>query len=72
MQVHNYGAKQTIFAVNCWKAGDRADIGIGNSPPRPVLPNGRKETARTRDWTFQGNAGMYTVKRLRVLVHLKK
>ena len=59
MQVHNHGAKQTIFAVNQWKAGSGADIGIGNS------------TGRTRDWTFASNAGQYEVKRLRVLVRPK-
>ena len=59
MQVHNHEAKQTIFAINNWKSGDRADIGIGNSD------------GKTRDWTFVGNAGSYTLKRLRVLVHPK-
>ena len=59
MQVHNHGAKQTIFAINQWKGGHGADIGIGNS------------TGRTRDWTFASNAGQYEVKRLRVLVHPK-
>ena len=56
MQVHNYEAKQTIFAINQWKGGPSADIGIGNS------------TGRTRDWTFMSNASQYEVKRLRVLV----
>ena len=31
MQVHNFVAKQTIFAFNNWKAGPGADLGIGNS-----------------------------------------
>lgn len=56
MQVHNYEAKQTLFAINQWKSGPGADIGIGNS------------TGRTRDWTFTSNASQYEVKRLRVLV----
>ena len=56
MQVHNYEAKQTIFAINQWKSGPGADIGIGNS------------TGKTRDWTFMSNASQYEVKRLRVLV----
>ena len=47
MQVHNHDAKQTLFAVNQWKAGGRAEIGIGNNP------NGNP------DWTFSGNAGSY-------------
>lgn len=56
MQVHNYGAQQTLFAINKWQAGKNADIGIGNS------------TGRTRDWTFTSNASQYQLKRLRVLV----
>ncbi|QDT28467.1 hypothetical protein Enr10x_38110 [Gimesia panareensis] len=56
MQVHNYEAKQTIFAINQWNSGPNADLGIGNS------------TGRTRDWTFMSNASQYDVKRLRVLV----
>ena len=59
MQVHNHEAKHTIFAVNNWKSGVSADIGIGNS------------TGRTRDWTFASNAQQYEVKRLRVLVRPK-
>ena len=56
MQVHNHEAKQTIFAINQWKGGASADVGIGNS------------TGQTRDWTFTSNAAQYEVKRLRVLV----
>lgn len=59
MQVHNHDAKQTLFAVNQWKSGAGADIGIGNS------------TGRTRDWTFTSNAAGYEIKRLRVLVRPK-
>ncbi len=59
MQVHNHDAKQTLFAVNHWPAGTRADLGIGNNL------NGHP------DWTFTGNAGSYKTKRLRVLVHCK-
>lgn len=59
MQVHNFAAKQTLFAINQWKGGGSADIGLGNS------------TGQTRDWTFNGNAHTYTAKRLRVLVHPK-
>lgn len=57
MQVHHPGAKQTLFAINQWVAGAGANIGIGNS------------TGKTLDWTFVSNAGSYTSKRLRVLVH---
>jgi sialate O-acetylesterase len=59
MQVHNYDARQTIFAINQWKGGNTADIGIGNS------------TGETRDWTFTKNASQYEIKRLRVLVRPK-
>jgi sialate O-acetylesterase len=59
MQVHNHAAKQTLFAVNNWKSGNRADIGIGN------------QATGNPDWTFAANAGSYQAKRLRVLVHCK-
>ncbi|HAP06441.1 MAG TPA: 9-O-acetylesterase [Planctomycetaceae bacterium] len=56
MQIHNLESGQTVFAVNHWRAGDRADIGIGNNPNGP------------QDWTFSGNAGSWSSKRLRVYV----
>ena len=56
MQVHDFGAKRTIFAINQWKAAARADIGIGSS------------TGNTRDWTFSGNAASYSEKRLAIYV----
>jgi len=56
MQVHNHKARQTIFAINNWQAGSKADLGIGNNPEGQP------------DWTFAGNAERYTRKRLRVLV----
>jgi sialate O-acetylesterase len=59
MQVHNHDAKQTLFALNHWREGARADLGIGNQPKG------------NPDWTFAGNAGSYQTKRLRVLVHPK-
>ncbi|TWT67285.1 sialate O-acetylesterase [Allorhodopirellula solitaria] len=59
MQVHHFGAKQTLFAINKWNAGSEADLGIGNSD------------GETRDWTFTGNADTYSSKRLRVYVHVK-
>lgn len=60
MQVHNFDAKQTLFAFNQWKGGPKADLGIGNSE------------GKTRDWTFMRNADTYTVKKLRVLVRVRK
>ncbi len=59
MQVHNHDAGQTLFAINQWKGGPNADLGIGNS------------TGETRDWTFTKNASQYETKRLRVLVRPK-
>jgi hypothetical protein len=60
MQVHNYKAGQTLFALNHWRqGGGGADLGIGNS------------TGNTRDWTFTASAGSYSYKRLRVLVRAK-
>jgi sialate O-acetylesterase len=59
MQVHNHDAKQTLFAVNNWKSGGGADLGIGNSE------------GQTRDWTFARNADSYTAARLKVLVRVK-
>jgi len=56
MQVHNVTAKQTVFAINTWKSGGSADIGIGNSP------------GKSRDWTFTKNGAAYSLKRLRVFV----
>jgi sialate O-acetylesterase len=57
MQVHNHDAKQTVFAINHWREGEHADIGIGSA------------TNGNSDWTFAANAGKYTTKRLRVFVH---
>lgn len=59
MQIHNYAAGETLFAINNWQAADRADIGIGNS------------ASESRDWTFAANAGTYATKRLRVYVRPK-
>ncbi|TWT51123.1 hypothetical protein Pla22_39000 [Rubripirellula amarantea] len=60
MQVHNTKAGQTIFAVNQWKAGAGADIGIGNSE------------GKTKDWTFNSNASSYKTKRMRIYVRPTK
>jgi len=59
MQVHNHDAKQTLFAVNHWSEGSKADLGIGNQP------------TGNPDWTFAANAGNCQLKRLRVLVRPK-
>jgi sialate O-acetylesterase len=59
MQIHNHDAKQTLFAVNHWRDGEHADLGIGNS------------SGANPDWTFAANADSYTTKRLRVFVRVK-
>ena len=58
-QVHNLGAKQTVFAYNNWGGATNAgDIGIGSQ----VGGNGNP------DWTFAANAPTFTVKRITILV----
>lgn len=59
MQIHNHDALQTLFALNHWREGANADLGIGN------------QTGGNPDWTFSHSASGYRSKRLRVLVHLK-
>ena len=59
MQLHNHDAKQTLFALNHWREGKAADLGIGNQPKG------------NPDWTFAAKAGSYPHKRLRVLVRCK-
>jgi sialate O-acetylesterase len=59
MQVNLPKAGVTLFAINNWRAGPGADIGIGNWD------------GKNKDWTFSGNAGSLPFKRLRVLVKLK-
>lgn len=62
MQIHNTAAKQTIFAVNNWRSGSSADLGIGNSAV----------DKRASDWTFANNASQYEAGRLRILVRRGK
>ena len=56
MQIHNTKAEQTLFAINHWRQGEHADLGLGN------------RNREHPDWTFAGNAHNYSIKRLRVLV----
>lgn len=63
MQVHNFGAKQTLFALNHWGANGNTTnvpaIGIGNDPA----------PGADTDWTFNYNASAYNVlRRLYVFV----
>jgi VCBS repeat-containing protein len=60
MQIHNYGAGQTLLAWNRWSFSDSVpsdDLGIGN-----YLGNNNP------DWTFNYNSSSYTVKNLEVWV----
>jgi len=61
MQVHNYGAAQTVLAWNRWAGGGGSDdLGIGNDTTNP---NGGHP-----DWTFHQNAGSYATRTLTVYV----
>ncbi len=64
MQVHLFGAGETLFAYNRWGAsgGSPSDLGIGNNTV--AAPDGVVHP----DWTFRSNAAVYTTKRLEVLV----
>ena len=44
MQVHNYGAQETVFAYNSWDTGANDDVGIGSNP------------GANPDWIGEGNA----------------
>jgi len=57
MQVHNWGAAQTLFAFNDWNDDTQiADMGIGNY------------SGTYPDWTFAANAAGYSTKILQVYV----
>lgn len=57
MQVHNWGAGETVWAFNRFNNGETPCLGIGNNPNGP------------RDWTHTGNAeNDYDVRELYVLV----
>ena len=60
MQVHNHEARQTLFAINHWRDGSQADVGIGN------------QASGQPDWTFAKNAGSYRTMRLKVLVRSRR
>nr|HPM81869.1 autotransporter-associated beta strand repeat-containing protein [Candidatus Anammoximicrobium sp.] len=56
MQVHNYGAAQTLFAYNNWNTTGNSSLGIGNQP------------SGQPDWTFNYNTPSFTTRSLYVLV----
>jgi len=59
MQIHNYGAGQTIFAFNDWgnKVNDNVEIGIGNAP------------GANPDWTHTTSSNLWTTKDIYVFVN---
>ena len=59
LQVHSYGASQTVLAYNHW-GSSAGEAGIGNQPKG------------NPDWTFSHNILTYQVRNLYVLVRLKK
>jgi len=59
MQVHNYGAQQTLFAINHFNKNLEPAIGIGNDPATP---------SSHLDWTFNYTAKDYDYRRLHVLI----
>lgn len=58
MQIHNVGARQTLFAFNAWDeaSGGLNEVGIGNQP------------TGNPDWTFARNADQYEERYLGVFV----
>lgn len=63
MQVHNYVAKQTLFAINNWGTTNNTTnvlaLGIGNNPA---------PTNNGVDWTFAANGSSYETRTLHVFV----
>ena len=57
MQIHNNKEKHSIICFNNFRAGENADLGIGNSG-----------TPNADDWTFTKNANKYPVAELKVLI----
>jgi len=60
MQVHNFAAKQTIFAFNNFKAGTSCDVGIGNDA-----------AGKHPDWTFSGAADQCDGGQFLILVEME-
>jgi hypothetical protein len=63
MQVHNWGAGQTLWAVNHFNANAVVCVGIGNNPNASSTGSGPQ-----RDWTFAENAASWDSRRLLVFV----
>ncbi len=62
MQIHNYGAAQTLLGFNNWGSnGGNVCLGIGNDP----------NTGRSQynpDWTFAVNGATYSLRHMQVYV----
>lgn len=57
MQIHNYGAGQTLFSYNAWGGARTSELGIG--PPG----------SGNADWTFNtGNISTFSLRTLQILV----
>nr|WP_281398238.1 sialate O-acetylesterase [Ruficoccus amylovorans] len=61
MQVHLSDPVFTVFALNSWKNGNNADLGIGTNTA----------SGQHADWTFTKSASQYPYKQLKVLVRPK-
>jgi autotransporter-associated beta strand protein len=60
MQIHNYGAGQTLFGYNQWGNSGGSNLGIGNCPT---------PTNGGIDWTFDSaNINTFSVRTLQILV----
>ena len=59
LQIHNYGAQQTLLSYSSWGrlGGGNDSVGIGNRPGSPHT-----------DWVSAGNTGDYTTRTLEVWV----
>ena len=66
LQIHNYGASQTLFSYNNWGAvsAQISALGIGNNPTAGSAGQGGTQAP---DWTFTASASAYTVRNLYVL-----
>lgn len=63
-QIHNYGEKQTVMALNQWTSTN-ANVGIGNNP-NTGQPGAWGNTQHP-DWTFTQNANSYSDVKLYVM-----
>lgn len=59
MQIHNYGAAQTLFGYSAWGGVRTSEMGIGNDSISGQSP----------DWTLTANAGSWTTRNLQILVN---